>query len=945
VGRRDKPVSPERRRREIGDALERLRREDEAERSWAARRLGRLHASEAVEALGAALAEDTEAVRLAAAKALTQICSAAAAPALERALGDRAPAVRREAARGLARLPDTTAALAGALADPSAEVRRVAAEAMGRARDRAASAGLQRLLRDRDPGVRQAAAGALQALGQGDVLVERALEDPGEVGLAAALSLADAGDPRAAAPLLALLEHRAPEVRAAAAGALGRLGAETPVDGALEGLLLRLLDEAAGVRAAAVDALVALGRPGWRRALDAGGQARGEVEDQDAIRQIRDALDRPGLPPAQRRRWVALLGRLRDRGAAPKLIPLLGERDPALRLEAARALDALGQPRWGSWIKGQREDFARLSRAADPQAAPALLRALAPQEEDLSGEGRRILAAEGLAALRAREAAAPLAQAMADGPTRLRCAAAAALGALGERAAVPALWAASGEPEVGPYALVALARLGESGALERCLDQLRGWGPGRAALIPALLDHPDRRVDQALRAAVGDLDPAVRRQAAAGLTRRQEPGWRDYLEGERVDLELLGRSGLAVAVLPLLRALEAAGSGLEGGLAHAIRAASALGHLQDPRGVAALSEALSADAPRLRAAAALSLGQLGHPQAIPALLTLLKAGTPNSRAAASWALARLDHAEARAGLREALGDRSPAVRASAAQALADAGDPRWRRLVLGEPEDWARLAGEGGPDALPALACGLDQIAVDPSAGLQREALIGALVARGTPEIVGALEALGSARGLAALLAAPEAQALVLEALEALGRLGGPEAVAALEGFLQGPARARADTLSEELETFFRLDRRALQRELEALRGPRLAALGALARLSPGSEAINEALADRDPELRRFAAPIAPRHRSQWGQVIRGDSGDWRRLAESAIPDRLRLLAMASEAGEDLPRAARDLLQSARAGAISLAKPAAEQGGLSLAGGEAGALSLGDEED
>ncbi|HEU4457242.1 MAG TPA: HEAT repeat domain-containing protein, partial [Longimicrobium sp.] len=109
-----------------------------------------------------------------------------------------------------------------------------------------------------------------------------------------------------------------------------------------------------------------------------------------------------------------------------------------------------------------------------------------------------------------------------------------------------------------------------------------------------------------------------------------------------------------------------------------ISAVRALGSLQDPRSVAALSNALRTDRdPRVREAAAWALGQIEDAAAVPALSEALtgdrEAGV---RRTAAWALGQIEDGRAVDGLVRALRDSDAEVRATAVWALGQIEDPR-----------------------------------------------------------------------------------------------------------------------------------------------------------------------------------------------------------------------------------------------------------------------------
>ena len=191
-----------------------------------------------------------------------------------------------------------------------------------------ASPELERLLQellDDDPEVRKAAADALGRLGHPGAigpLADRALFDPDEgVRMGAVEALVQLGFPEALHPLVAGLFDDDPDVRMAAARALGRLGHP----GAIEHLVDRALRDAdEGVRLAAVEALVQLGFSEALRPLVAG------LFDDD---------------PDVRMATARALGRLGHPGAIEHLANrALRDPDEGVRLAAVEALVQLDHP-------------------------------------------------------------------------------------------------------------------------------------------------------------------------------------------------------------------------------------------------------------------------------------------------------------------------------------------------------------------------------------------------------------------------------------------------------------------------------------------------------------------------------------------------------------------------------------------------------------------------
>lgn len=195
-----------------------------------------------VEALIRALGDSVDAVRMSAGVALTTegVRAEGAVPALHNALHDSAHAtVRWQSAVILGHLAPSAGqasvpVLTEALSDEDAQVRGAAAEALGKIGQGSATALPQLFLLVRDPEatVRLKAVETLPNIAQDTSIVD---------------------------PLVVALSDSAPEVRRAAAAALGALGTSTSKS--IAALARALKDSSAAVRAAAALALAEIGPP------------------------------------------------------------------------------------------------------------------------------------------------------------------------------------------------------------------------------------------------------------------------------------------------------------------------------------------------------------------------------------------------------------------------------------------------------------------------------------------------------------------------------------------------------------------------------------------------------------------------------------------------------------------------------------------------------------
>jgi HEAT repeat protein len=101
----------------------------------------------------------------------------------------------------------------------------------------------------------------------------------------------------------------------------------------------------------------------------------------------------------------------------------------------------------------------------------------------------------------------------------------------------------------------------------------------------------------------------------------------------------------------------------------------------------AFTEALSADLPELRMAAANALGDVGDPDAVPDLIERFDDPDPRVRARAARACGEIDDARAVEPLTDLLGDRKATVRRAAAESLGRIGNRQALSALLGLYED------------------------------------------------------------------------------------------------------------------------------------------------------------------------------------------------------------------------------------------------------------------
>jgi HEAT repeat protein len=561
------------------------------------------------------------------------------------------------------------------------------------------------------------------------------------------------GDPRGADAVAPLVDDADPNVRVAAAEALGAMGGP-----AAEAALRRVLGRAAAAGGAAGDVLLALA------ALDG--------LNRMAVSLPSSELAQMAAEPTLRGAVLRALGRSGDPQALPELVA--GLRAPARTVREAALL------------------------------------ALSELHPRLDGAGRALVAETIDAPVHEAIVAA-----LTDGPAALRRAAARVLGLSGRVESVQPLTLALGHPELREAARAALVALGRAGgealvALAPDLEPrlraeayallpelgLAAGDPRAVLLCTEALDDEEPEAAAAAAVALGELGG---REALAPLLRALEAGGA-VAQAAAAALGRLGRDHYdEVRILVASR-------GLGGSDApYLCRVLALCGRDED---VARLREALGADSAALRRAAAEALGALPSPStagldADEALLFALADESPEVRAAAARSLGAHAPPDVVEPLDRAAADPEPPVRAAAARALgqaaalsADAAQraaalAALRRLADGDDlaasvpalealgrtahhDDDARLfAALAAPDAetvkVAARALGGHRGA------RAREALFGALGDRRWDVRRAAALALGDhgaeARSLLLARRQVETDALVLEAIEAaLGR-------------------------------------------------------------------------------------------------------------------------------------------------------------------------------
>jgi len=311
------------------------------------------------------------------------------------------------------------------------------------------------------------------------------------------------------------------------------------------------------------------------------------------------------------------------RAQLPALVRSLAHEDPAVRLEAARALRRVEREPWdhlqfvGGILTDGEPDLS--------EAVPPLARCLEDPVADVRAEAAGVL---GLFGKSSRPAVPALLRALAGDDERLRVAAAIALGKIGATEAVAPLVSAlrDGASSVPMLDAAALA-----------IGRIHDGTEVAVPVLAGLLEDPRAQVRRLAAVALGKIGPASSPAVAALSAALEDPcaGVRDM-------------------------------------------AALALGRIRDEGGssVASLVRALDDPAEQVRRRAARSLGFLREESApaIPALIRMLR-GDTGARHEAGWALGRIGE-RAIPALEELARDaRDASVRMAAERALAAASSP------------------------------------------------------------------------------------------------------------------------------------------------------------------------------------------------------------------------------------------------------------------------------
>ena len=667
-------------------------------RAHAASSVGRHRLVDAVPRLIGALGDPDAHLRAAAAEALGVLLqgpganepskeAVRATETLERALGDGEHEVREAAVVAIGKLPPTlgkrtAVALTGRLDDEGAGVRQRAAEVLGHMGEARAVVPLLSRLGDPTREVRIAALEALAALGDARAVpaIVRLLHDSADDVRAAAVSaLGRLQATSAVAPLVEVLQRGQPDaLRARAAFALGQIAQAAAQPEAIDALVAALDHDE--LQLAAKESLVRVGARAVPSLVAHLGHARPEraalyvdllreIGSPDATPVLLDELGRGRLPEEPLVDALGAMLRAGDKRPLVPLVALLAAASGSLRRHAAEALRG----------------------SVDARAISALAAATVDSEREV-----RVIALGELGRLGAKEALPELSRALGSSDDETAAAAARALGQLGDRRAVEPLVAAlgRGERRVRREAADALARVADSAAAPTLMRAVRTAAPDRrATAIVALGGVVRRRPDGTARELL--LGFAEGNDTAAALAA----------------LDALGAMGDKAAVGRLVHIVESRG---DADLRE--RALAALGDIDGDEAARTLVSMVAGDGePRLRAEAAWALGKIHRATdaATSALTSALRASAPAVRANAAAALYRLGRAPTE--LMRLVDDRDAAARGNAALALGRTAKARaaLQRLADRDDDRHVRAAAKRALLATAAPSSAGDWIALD----------------------------------------------------------------------------------------------------------------------------------------------------------------------------------------------------------------------------------------
>lgn len=416
---------------------------------------------------------------------------------------------------------------------------------------------------------------------------------------------------------------------------------------------------------------------------------------------------------------AAALAKIGNSRAFEPLLHFLSYPDPAGRQAVISALNSIGHPEMSKRVAGFLEDPDPVIRDSAvriagyfgyPNCADKLLALCGDPDE-----GVRSTAVEHIVYLEDERAEQYIAEALANGTTRVRVAAARALSHLDERM-IPLFLSAArdADPWVRYFALRSLSRQSLSGLNPELLDRTY------QCLVELIRFDPARQVRIA---AIETVALVGREKAVPIIASGLEDDNKDVI---RAALSALGRIEHPDALRPIMNALTSKDSDLRHD------AISALRHRSESESVNALLWSATSSDPMISGAAIAALSQRGGPECIDALLNLtvdnsrrgaainglinlgekaidriakaLSHSNPNIRTAAVEVLARMKKPAASERLLLSLEDPDPAVRLAAVRFLGSMGSPLGKKrladIARSDPDYSVRSAAQGALSSL-----------------------------------------------------------------------------------------------------------------------------------------------------------------------------------------------------------------------------------------------------
>ncbi|MFQ6130814.1 MAG: HEAT repeat domain-containing protein [Armatimonadota bacterium] len=497
------------------------------------------------------------------------------------------------------------------------------------------------------------------------------------------------------------------------------------------------------------------------------------IPGEEALRALAAGL--PQADPDFKVALIAALGIRRDPAAIPVLKGALGNRNTAVRLAA---LDALGHIPDPSLEPTLREATATGSDREKEQARAAYLRL----GHSLLDAGDKTTARNVFRYLYQNAST-----------EHERCAGLAGLAKIGGQEGFTVLLAAldSEERDIQGVAKQGLVEAPGSAVTQALANALEGADAAKRVLVLwALGERGDPAGVPAVLAAAKDDEEAVQVAAFEALGKLGDPAAAPVLIAALSEAQDQGKQAAEVALnrIPgsettqaIIRAVPSAAPDVQ------VILLRALGGRRDPSALPVLAQATKDDDEAVRVAALEAIGHLRDPQAVPVLLAALHTAQGKDREAAEAALGRMRGEETKTALVQALDDAPEAMQASLLRVLARLED---KELV----PVFASAARSNSEEVVVAALEALGRLRDESAAPVFLE-----IAEQGTEKTkaaaIKAYMQIASARekedGAAALSIYRKALGLATtddvrrQAIQGIGRLGGPDDVPLIRPYLQ----------------------------------------------------------------------------------------------------------------------------------------------------------------